>query len=328
LHCPLTEATRNMIDAERLAQMKPGAGLINCARGGLIDEGALCEALQSGHLGGAALDVYAHEPPKGSPLLKLDTVVLTPHLGASTKEAQQAVSVKIAEDVAAFLTTGEASGAVNLPHLSTEQLGRTRPYRHLAHALGRFIAAITPEPITELEIGLFGRAAELDPRPIISQALVGLLDKRLAIPVNQVNAAQLAQRQGIAVREARSEVAHDYLALIEVRAITTSRATTNVAGTLLGERLPRLVRVDDYEVEAVPEGHMLFTRHDDRPGVVGALGSILGRENVNISRMQVGIADGKDEAIALIGISASLSEKTLAEIETLPAIRQVVQMEL
>jgi D-3-phosphoglycerate dehydrogenase / 2-oxoglutarate reductase len=328
LHCPLTEATRNMIDAERLAQMKPGAGLINCARGGLIDEGALCEALQSGHLGGAALDVYAHEPPKGSPLLKLDTVVLTPHLGASTKEAQQAVSVKIAEDVAAFLTTGEASGAVNLPHLSTEQLGRTRPYRHLAHALGRFIAAITPEPITELEIGLFGRAAELDPRPIISQALVGLLDKRLAIPVNQVNAAQLAQLQGIAVREARSEVAHDYLALIEVRAITTSRATTNVAGTLLGERLPRLVRVDDYEVEAVPEGHMLFTRHDDRPGVVGALGSILGRENVNISRMQVGIADGKDEAIALIGISASLSEKTLAEIETLPAIRQVVQMEL
>jgi D-3-phosphoglycerate dehydrogenase / 2-oxoglutarate reductase len=328
LHCPLTEATRNIIDAERLAQMKPGAGLINCARGGLIDEGALCEALQSGHLAGAALDVYANEPPKGSPLLKLDMVVLTPHLGASTKEAQQAVSVKIAEDVAAFLTTGEASGAVNLPHLSTEQLGRTRPYRHLAHALGRFIAAITPEPITELEIGLFGRAAELDPRPIISQALVGLLDKRLAIPVNQVNAAQLAQRQGIAVREARSEIVHDYLALIEVRATTTSRATTNVAGTLLGERLPRLVRVDDYEVEAVPEGHMLFTRHDDRPGVVGALGSILGRENVNISRMQVGIADGKDEAIALIGISASLSEKTLAEIETLPAIRQVVQIEL
>ena len=175
---------------------------------------------------------------------------------------------------------------------------------------------------------MFGRAAELDPRPIISQALVGLLDKRLAIPVNQVNAAQLAQRQGIAVREARSEVAHDYLALIEVRATTASRATTNVAGTLLGERLPRLVRVDNYEVEAVPEGHMLFTRHDDRPGVVGALGSILGRENINISRMQVGIADGKNEAIALIGISASLSEKTLAEIETLPAIRQVVQMEL
>ncbi len=327
LHCPLTEETLNLIGAERLTQMKPGARLINCARGGLVDEAALGEALQSGHLAGAALDVYAHEPPSDSPLLELDTVVLTPHLGASTKEAQQAVSVKIAEDMAAFLTTGEASSAVNLPRVSTEQLGRTRPYRHLAHALGRFIAAITPDPITELEVGLFGRAAELDPWPITSQALVGLLDKRLAVPVNQVNAAQLAQRQGIAVRETRSEVTHDYIALVEVRATTTSGATS-VAGTLLGERLPRLVRVDDYEVEAVPEGHMLFTRHDDRPGVVGALGSILGRENINISRMQVGIANGKDEAIAIIGISASLSEKALAEIEELPAIRQVVQIVL
>jgi D-3-phosphoglycerate dehydrogenase len=328
LHCPLTEATRNMIDAERLAQMKPGACLINCARGGLIDEAALGKALQSSHLAGAALDVYAHEPPKGSHLFKLNQVVLTPHLGASTREAQQAVSMKIVEDVIAFLTTGEASGAVNLPRLSSEQLSRTRPYRHLAHALGRFIAAIVSEPITKLEIGLFGRAAELDPRPITSQALVGLLDKRLAVPVNQVNAAQFAQRQGIAVREARSEVTHDYLAVIEVRATTTSQATTSVAGTLLGERLPRLVRIDDYEVEAVPEGFVLFTRHDDRPGVIGALGSILGQENINISRMQVGIANGTDEAIAVIGVSAFLSEKALAKVQALPAIRQVVQMKL
>lgn len=327
LHCPLTEGTRNLIGAERFMQMKAGARLINCARGGLVDEAALGEALQSGRLAGAALDVYAHEPPRDSPLLTLDSVVLTPHLGASTKEAQQAVSVKIVEDVAAFLTTGEALSAVNLPRISTEQLGRTRPYRHLAHALGRFIAAITRDPITELEVGLFGRAAELDPRPITSHALVGLLDKRLAVPVNQVNAVQLAQRQGIAVRETRSEVTHNYIALVEVRATTTSGATS-VAGTLLGEHLPRLVRIDDYEVEAVPQGHMLFTRHDDCPGVVGALGGILGRENINISRMQVGIANGTSEAIALIGISASLSEQALAEIQALPAIRQVVQIAL
>jgi D-3-phosphoglycerate dehydrogenase / 2-oxoglutarate reductase len=327
LHCPLTDQTRNLIDAERLAQMKPGACLINCARGALVDEVALCDALQTGHLAGAALDVYAHEPPKGSPLLALDNVVLTPHLGASTKEAQQAVSLKIAEDMATFLTTGEASSAVNLPRISAEQLVRTRPYQHLAYALGRFIGAITSDAITELEVGLFGRAAELDPRPIASQSLVGLLNKRLAVPVNQVNAAQLAQRQGIAVRETRSEVTHDYIALVEVRATTTS-GTTSVAGTLLGERLPRLVRVDDYEVEVVPEGQMVFTRHDDRPGVVGALGSILGRENINISRMQVGNANDKSEAIALIGISASLSERALAEIQALPAIRQVVQFTL
>jgi len=325
LHCPLTGQTHHLINEARLAQMKPSARLINCARGALVDEAALCEALQRGHLAGAALDVYECEPPKGSPLLALDSVVMTPHLGASTEEALQAVSIKIVEDMAAYLTTGEAAGAVNLPRVPADQLMRTRPYQHLARALGGFISAITPAPITGLEVGLLGRAAELDPRPITSHAIAGLLDKRLAIPVNQVNAAQLAQRQGIAVRETRSDATHDYIALVEVRA-TTAAGTTSVAGTLLAERLPRLVRIDEYDVEAIPEGHLLFTRHDDRPGVVGALGSILGRENINISRMQVGNANGKTEAIALIGISASLPERAIVEIQALPAIRQVVQL--
>jgi D-3-phosphoglycerate dehydrogenase len=327
LHCPLTTQTRHLIDAQRFAQMKPGARLINCARGALVDESALCEALQAGRLAGAALDVYEHEPPKGSSLLQLDNVVMTPHLGASTHEAQQAVSVRIAEAVATYLTTGVAANAVNLPRIPTEHLTRARPYQHLAHALGGFVAEITPGAITELEVGLFGRAAELDPRSITAHSLVGLLGKRLAVTVNQVNAGQLAQRQGIAVREIRSDATHDYLALVEVRA-TTGAGITSVAGTLLGERLPRLVRIDEYDVEAVPEGHMLFTRHDDRPGVVGALGSILGRENINISRMQVGNASDKSEAIALIGVSAPLSERALAEIQALPAIRQVVQFTL
>jgi D-3-phosphoglycerate dehydrogenase len=327
LHCPLTDRSHHLIDTERLAQMKRGARLINCARGTLVDEAALCEALQSGHLAGVALDVYGQEPPKGSALLKLDTVVMTPHLGASTHEAQQAVSVKIAEDVATYLTTGEAANAVNLPRIPAEQLTRTRPYQHLARALGDLVAAITLDPITELEVGLFGLAAQLDPRPITSHVLVGLLDKRLERTVNEVNAAQLAQRQGIAVRETRSDAMHDHIALVELRA-TTAKGTTSVAGTLLGGRLPRLVRIDEYDVEAVPEGHMLFTRHDDRPGVVGALGSILGRENISISRMQVGNANGKSEAIALISISTSLSEKAIAEIRALPAIRRIVQFTL
>ncbi len=327
LHCPLIDQTRHLINAKRLAQMKPGARLINCARGALVDEEALYDALRSGRLAGAALDVFGQEPPKGSALLTLDTVVVTPHLGASTQEAQQAVSVKIAEAVIAYLTTGEAANAVNLPRIPPEQFVRARPYQHLARALGGLVAAITSEPVIEFEVGLFGRAAELDPRLITSHALVGLLSKRLATTVNQVNAAQLAQRQGIAVRETRSDATHDYIALVEVRT-RTAAGTTSVAGTLLGERFPRLVRIDDYDVEAVPEGHMLFTRHDDRPGVVGALGSILGRENINISRMQVGSADGREEAIALIGISAGLSERAMAEIEALQAIRQVVQFTL
>lgn len=329
LHCPLIDKTRNLMDAARLAKMKPGARLINCARGGLVDEAALIAALKSGHLAGAALDVFAQEPPKGSPLLELDSVVLTPHLGASTEEAQQAVSVKIAEDIAHFLTTGAAETAVNLPRISSEQFSRTRPYQELARALGRLVDPLSGGPIRELVVRLFGGVAELDTRPITVEALVGLLDKRLAGRVNRVNAAHLARAQGIEVRESRSEHARDYVSLIEISAVT-ERSTTTVAGTLLGGRLPRLVRIDAYDVEAVPKGHFLFTNHADRPGVVGALGGLLAREGINISRMHVEVDGngGEGKAIALISISEALPEKALAEIQALPAMARAVTFEL
>lgn len=329
LHCPLIEKTRNLIDAERLTRMKKGARLINCARGGLVDEVALAAALESGHLAGAALDVFVQEPPKESPLFELESVVLTPHLGASTAEAQQAVSVRIAEDIARFLATGAAETAVNLPRVSSEQLGRMRPYQELAQSLGRLVCALSDGPISELVVRLFGAVAELDPRPITAEALVGLLSLRLAGPVNRVNAAHLARAQGIEVREARSEQARDYVSLIEVSAVTQG-ATLTVAGTLLGGRLPRLVRIDNYDVEAVPRGHFLFTRHRDQPGVVAALGGILAREGVNISRMHVGVDGngGSEHAIALISISAPLSQAVLSEIQALPAISKAVALEL
>ncbi len=327
LHCPLNDATRNLFDATRLNKMKSGARLINCARGALVDETALVEALKNGRLAGAALDVYAKEPPGASPLLGLDNVVMTPHLGASTEEAQQAVSLKIAEHVATFLETGAAQGAVNLPRIPTDQLVRARPYQQLAQALGRLLSALVPGPIAELEVALFGRIADVDPRLITARALAGLLGKRLAMAVNEVNAVTLARRQGIAVREIRSEEARDYLSLIELRA-KTGEAQTSVAGTLLGENHARLVCIDDYHVEAVPEGCLIFTRHDDRPGVVGALGSILGRENINIAWMQVGTAEGRPEAIALIGVSSPLQPQALEEVRAIPAIRQAIQIEL
>ncbi|HEX2840542.1 phosphoglycerate dehydrogenase [Hyphomicrobium sp.] len=330
MHCPLIDKTRNLIDAARIAKMKPGARLINCARGGLVDEAALLAALKSGHLAGAALDVFAQEPPKGSPLLDQDNIVLTPHLGASTEEAQQAVSVKIAEDIALFLTTGAAESAVNLPRISSEQLSRTRPYQELARALGRLVDSLSGGPIRELVVRLFGGVAGLDARPITAEALVGLLDKRLAERVNRVNAAHLARAQGIEVRESRSEHARDYISLIEISAVT-ERTTTTVAGTLLGGRLPRLVRIDAYEVEAVPKGHFLFTSHADQPGVVGALGGLLAREAINISRMQVAIDGnngGSGKAIALISISDALPERSLAEIQNMPAVERAVTFEL
>ncbi|MEM7191745.1 MAG: phosphoglycerate dehydrogenase [Pseudomonadota bacterium] len=327
LHCPMMEKTHHLIDAPRFAAMKPRARVINCARGGLIDEEALLISLESGHIAGAALDVFETEPPFGSPLLKRDDVVVTPHLGASTEEAQRAVSLRIAEDMAKFLTTGASESAVNLPRVSSDQLTQTVPYQQLAHALGRLIAQLCDGPISQLDVRLFGRVSELDSRPITAEALVGLLSQRMTGRVNRVNAAHLAKEQGIEVTESRTEEAHDFVSLVEVVA-TSGECVTTVAGTLLGGSRARLVRIDGYDMEAVPEGHFLFTRHHDQPGVVGALGGILGRENVNISRMQVGVSEDPNTAIALISTSASLSASALEEIRALPPIEQAVEFEL
>jgi D-3-phosphoglycerate dehydrogenase / 2-oxoglutarate reductase len=327
LHCPLTDKTRYLINASRLATMKAGARIINCARGGLVEEAALFDALKSGHIAGAALDVYETEPPTDSPLLTAGNVVLTPHLGASTEEAQQAVSVRIAQDIIKFLATGAAETAVNLPRISSEQLARTIPYQQLANALGRLLGSLCEGPISELVVRLFGRVAELDSRPITAEALVGLLGRRMTGRVNRVNAAHLAELQGIEVRESRTEHARDFLSLVEISAVSVDKTTT-VSGTLLGERHARLVRIDDYDVEAGLEGRFLFTRHYDQPGVVGALGGILGRENINISRMHVGIGKASATAIALISTSAPLSAMALAEIRALPPIEQAVEFEL
>ncbi len=324
LHCTLSEKTRKLLDASRLRLMRRGARLINCARGGLVDEGALFEALRTGQLSGAALDVFEHEPPRGSPLLGRPDVVLSPHLGASTEEAQVAAGLAVAEQIASYFETGEAINAVNLPRITPAELNRLRPYQVLGHRLGQLLAALVPGPLQEVEVALRGRAAELDPYPIATECLVGLLEAELSVPVNQVNARHLARRQGITLVESRSLETDEYLSLVTV-AGRYNGGRTSVAGTLLGERHARLVRIDDCEVESVPEGTVLITRHEDRPGVVGALGTLLGREDVNISRMQVGVASGP-EALAVIGISHPLSAETLRRVAATPAIHQVYQL--
>jgi D-3-phosphoglycerate dehydrogenase / 2-oxoglutarate reductase len=322
LHCPLTETTHHLLDAAKLALMKKGAHLINCARGGLVDEAALHEALTSGHLAGAALDVFETEPPEGSPLLLLENVVATPHLGASTSEAQTAVSLAIVQQVAAFLERGEIAGAVNLPAMASADALRLAPWQDLARHLGRVLSALAPWAIERLDVGLFGQVSSLDARPIVSEALVGVLRSRVTGPVNRVNAARLAARQGLAFVESRSDTSDDYVSLLTLTAKGGS-STVSLAGTLLGERMPRLVRVDDFRIEIAPEGCLVVTLHEDKPGVVGALGTLLGRAGVNISRMQIGLSEKRPEAMAVLGIDCALEPATLGALKELPAMRQV-----
>lgn len=326
LHCPVTKDTRGLFSRERLTAMKKGARLINCARGGLVDETALIELVVSGHLAGAALDVFdAEPPPADSPLFKQANIQFTPHLGASTHEAQTAVGIEIAHQIAAFLIRHEVINSVNVPSMAPEKLAKLAPYMDLARKLGRLLCRMSEQPLNSVEVGVFGAAANLNTHPIASAAMVGMLCEHHAVPVNQINAIHLARRQGIQVTEVKSADSRDYVSLVRITA-RNPKQTICLEGTLFDERHPRLVRVNDYEVESALEGQLLFTRHADKPGVVGALGDILGREGINISRMQVGVAKDSDRAIAVLGISQALEQHTLDLLAKIEAVDKVLQV--
>jgi D-3-phosphoglycerate dehydrogenase len=325
LHCPVTETTRNLFNADRFARMKKGAFLINCARGTLVDEVALVAALDAKHLAGAALDVYANEPPKGSPVLGHERIVLTPHLGASTHEAQAAVGVEIVRQVMTFLRTGEAINAVNLPRISGESLRKLNPWQSLGRKLGGLLACMAGTPMSRIEVTLVGRASEVGVNPMATEVLVGILQRQLSVPVNQVNARHLAKRQGLALVESSSEESHDYVSLLRVTGYGENDAIA-VEGTLFDDRHPRLVRINKYEIEAALLGHFIFTRHADRPGVIGAIGAAMGRRGINISSMHVGVAPGTDQALAAIGVSTVLDDASLAEIRAIQAVSKAVQI--
>lgn len=327
LHCPLIEKTRNIIGAEQLAMMKKSAMIINCARGGLIDEAALYDALKNGKIAGAALDVYENEPPKDSPLLELDNIVFTPHLGASTSEAQVAVSVEIARQAVMFLKTGEAVNALNLPRLSADELKKSYEFMNLATTLGKLLAGLATQPLSKVEVATFGRAAEVAVRPISVAALVGVLSGRVSTPVNRVNAENLAKRQGISLVESMTEQSQDYVSLIKVTGHCADQSIS-LSGALLGGRQPRLVAINHFDIEVVPEGTLLVTLHDDRPGVISAISSVLGNANINITRMQVGTVDVKGQAMAVISVSEPVNDGLLQQIGAVAAVRKVTQITL
>ena len=320
LHTPLTEATRDIIDAKAMAKMKKGVRIINCARGGLVNEDDLLAALESGQVAGAALDVFRDEPAHENPLFGRDNVIVTPHLGASTKEAQENVALQVAEQMADYLLTGAVTNALNMPSVSAEEAPKLRPYMKLADQLGSFAGQLTEHALKGVTIEYAGQVAELNTRPLTAIILKGLFAPQME-SVNMVNAPVIAKEREIQVTEVRTEQSADYHTLIRVT-VTTEMRSRGVAGTLFGGDKPRLVEIKEIPIEAELGPHMLFVVNQDKPGFIGKLGSILGDAGVNIATFHLGRAAAGGDAIALIQVDQKLNEDLLAQVRALP---QVVQ---
>ena len=320
LHTPLTDSTRNILSAENLAKTKKGVRIVNCARGGLIDEVALKAGLDSGHIAGAALDVFAEEPAKASPLFGTPGFVSTPHLGASTDEAQVNVAIQVAEQMADFLLTGGVTNALNVPSLSAEEAPRLRPYMALAEQLGLLVGQLV-DGITGVSVEVEGAAAELNIKPITAAVLTGLM-KPFSDTVNMVNAPYLARDRDIAVSEVRHERDTDYHTLVRVTA-KTAEGERSVAGTLFGNAQPRLVEIIGIKVEADLAGPMLYIVNEDKPGFIGRLGTTLGEAGVNIGTFHLGRRDAGAEAVLLLSVDERIPDPLLASICRLPGVKTV-----
>ena len=327
VHTPLTPETKNLINRETLAVMKPGVRIINCARGGIISEKDLYDALAEGKVGGAALDVFEKEPPENNPLLTLDTVIATPHLGASTKEAQENVAVAVAEQVVDYLIRGTIRNAVNFPSIPADQIARLQPYISLAEKLGGFSSQIFEGGVTEITIEYCGDASTVNTAPITIAAIKGFLNPILLETVNFVNAPVIAKERGIEVKEIKSTDEGDYQSLIALR-LKAKGKVTSVAGTLFSKKDPRIVFIDDFKVEIVPEGELLFMYNNDKPGVIGNIGTLLGKNDINIARMHFGRETPGGMAISVVSIDAHASPQIIDQIRKLPNIISIKQISL
>ncbi len=327
IHTPLTKETKGLINAERIAQMKDGVRLINSARGGIIDEKALYNALKSGKVAAAALDVFEKEPPEGSPLLELDNLVCTPHLGAASEEAQENVAIAVSEQIVDYLVHGTIRNAVNFPSVSADVLPKLQPYMNLAERLGSFLSQSFDGGINEIIVEYRGEVAELKLEPITIAVLKSILTPILEETVNFVNAPFIAKERGIEVKEITSADAGDYHSMLIVK-IRAGIKENTVTGILQGKQYPRLIRVDNFAVEVVPEGDMLVLSNIDKPGVIGNVGMLLGKNNINIARMQFGREKPGGKAISVVSIDTPASNEILSDIKKLPNVLSVKQIHL
>ncbi|HEY8591760.1 MAG TPA: phosphoglycerate dehydrogenase [Sphingomicrobium sp.] len=324
LHTPLTDQTRNILSRDNLAKAKKGVRIVNCARGGLIDEAALKDMLDSGHVAGAALDVFESEPAKDSPLFGTPGFISTPHLGASTSEAQVNVAIQVAEQMSDFLLLGGVSNAINMPSLSAEEAPRLRPYMALAEKLGRLVGQIVGEDVRSVDVEVEGAAAELNIKPITGAVLAGLMGT-YSQSVNMVNAPVLAKERGLDLREIRHDREGDYHTLVAV-AVGTPGGKRRVEGTLFGNRAPRLVKIFDVPVEAELAGQMIYIVNTDAPGFIGALGTQLGENGINIATFNLGRRKEKGEAIALVAVDDPITSEIARQLRELPGVLEVVPL--
>jgi D-3-phosphoglycerate dehydrogenase len=321
LHTPLTDQTRNILSRDNLLKTKPGVRIINCARGGLVDEDALKELLDSGHVAGAALDVFVKEPAKESPLFGTPNFISTPHLGASTDEAQVNVAIQVAEQLSDYLVNGGVTNALNMPSLSAEEAPKLRPYMALAEKLGSLVGQLAHDNLDKIAIEVEGAAAQLNIKPITGAVLAGLM-RRYSDTVNMVNAPFLAKERGMDVREVRHDREGVYHTLVRVT-VTTSQGDRSVAGTLFGNTQPRLVEIFGVGIEADLDGHMLYIVNEDAPGFIGRIGTLLGEAGINIGTFHLGRRVAGGEAVLLLSVDSPVTQAVMDAACKLPGVKVV-----
>jgi D-3-phosphoglycerate dehydrogenase len=327
IHTPMTKETKNIINAKAFAKMKKGVFIVNCARGGIVNEKDLHDALVSGKVAGAALDVYEEEPTKNMDLVSLDNVICTPHLGASTDEAQVNVAIAIAEQIVDYLTTGEIRNAANFPSVSTELLNVIQPYIALAEKMGKFEAQLASGGLKEVTVEYSGEILNYDVAPVTLSLLKGLLTPILTESINHINAPIIAKERGIKVIESKSSEIKDYTSMITLT-VKTSKEVSSITGAIFGRHDPRIVQINKFSLDVIPEGHMLLLYNHDRPGVIGNIGTTLGENSVNIARLYLGREAIDKQSMVVLTTDTMVPEKTLVKLRNLPHVISVTTLEM